>query len=69
MATTLHNLGSAWSNLGDWKQALSYHERAFHIMKKAYGEHHPSTQTIKRHMKQLAARLANNTAHQVCTLL
>eukprot|EP00058_Branchiostoma_floridae_P021264 XP_002606754.1 hypothetical protein BRAFLDRAFT_82395 [Branchiostoma floridae] len=38
IATSLNNLGDAWSQLGDYKKAISYHEQALQILIMIYGQ-------------------------------
>ncbi len=47
VASTLNNLGSAWSELGDAKKAIEYMERAHGVFREVYGDEHPSTKTVR----------------------
>ena len=42
VASTLHNLGTAWSSLGEKKKAIEYYEKALEMKKSFLGESHPS---------------------------
>ena len=42
VASTLNNLGTAWSSLGEKKKAIEYYEKALEMTKAFLGESHPS---------------------------
>jgi len=56
VAIYLNNLGAAWTNLGDARQAIGYYEQALAIDEKTFGKEHPN---VARELNNLGNAWAN----------
>ncbi|CAH1266959.1 TTC28 [Branchiostoma lanceolatum] len=64
IADTLNNLGTAWSNLGDHRKAISFHEQSLQMKRSIYGEledtAHPDIAASLNNLGGALSRLGDN---------
>eukprot|EP01132_Coremiostelium_polycephalum_P009177 gene9177-11250_t len=53
LASTYHSISFAHANLGDFKEAISYEKRAYHILEKEYGVEHARTKDSSNYLTSL----------------
>ena len=70
VAASYNNLGTVYSDLGQYNQAKEYHEKSLAIKKEIYGEEHPDVKKTFNNLRLVESkqRELNQTRNKCCIL-
>jgi len=51
VATNYNNLGLAWDEKGDYRQAIEFSSKALNIFENRLGKNHPKARTVRQNLE------------------